>query len=95
MNQMRSAFRSLKNLQCVVDDPEKATKLDQILSNVDVDDLLMAVELFKETAEEDDVNATNMTGYYGPAILDNSANMSGHLIAPTALKPLTMPTSQQ
>lgn len=82
MNQMRRGFGNLKHLSYLMEDPSKAVKLDQILSNIEVDDLIMAVELFKETAAEDDVNATNMTGHYGPAILDNSANTSnitGHL----------------
>ena len=72
LNQMRSAFGSLRHLSYLMEDPEKAVKLDQILSNVDVDDLIMAVEMFKETAEDDEINATNMTGNYGPPMLDNS-----------------------
>lgn len=88
LNKMKSSYRNLKNLSALMEDSQKARKLDQILSGVDVDDLIGAVELFKETAAEDDVNATNMTGHYAPQFLDNSlnnSNMLGNLQATSAL----------
>ena len=37
-----------------MDDNKKLFKLEQLLENVELDDLIQAVELFKETAQEAD-----------------------------------------
>ena len=51
VNSFKARMGTLKNVSYLLEDPVKARKLDQILEHVQVDDLLQAVELFKETAE--------------------------------------------
>lgn len=61
-----------------MDDNKKLFKLEQLLENVELDDLIQAVELFKETAQEaDDPDQTGMTSQYvsagpGGPILNHS-----------------------
>ena len=53
-----------------------------------MDDLIQAVELFKETAAEDEANETQMTGAYGVPggpILNNSIAVAP---TPTNSKPI-------